>query len=1120
MRYNRRPRSLNHDQKALWINGCGPTPARLMMVEEAPGVDEVWDGYPFSYNGRSGQELNNFITKYLSLSRENIYVTNIIKHYIDDKKEVEDWEWTVMGETILDEIDTVDPEIILLVGWEATKWFMPDQHMGMDPINAIPHRWVNERNGKTYIVVPCIHPVAAMRSPSLYQYIIDAFKVTEELLRGTREEALKKCWVQAEGVTIVPMDESVVIGEPLAIDTETLKDGSCYIVSFTSQPTVASLCMATDIPTLTKLQQAINAAPFVILQNAMFDIEVLKSIGITVPVYIDTMQMAFLIGALPLGLKPLAYRLCGMKMRKYEEVVGDKEDLSQVEDWNSVAVYSAEDPDSTLRVYHRLNELAYEGMDEVLRCDMAEMPLVMAMRKRGLIINTRTCTDLESEMTVDNIMLRDRMIREFPIVQRAVPVPPKPKIRLTKKGLPYKNNAKPKPIEQFNPNSDKQVAKLLYTILDLGRGLKINKTVNGGSVDHDHMVKLERRHPIVPLLMEYTERQTLIDTYTKKIPTFVKEDGAVHADFSMVRVPHSGRLACSEPNLLAQPTRTAAGKRIRDVYEVRPGYVMIEGDYSQVEMRVMADISGDELMRKIFRSSEDIHTQTAMRIFGLPEDKIDGSLHRRPAKCFHPDTEVLTMKGWKRIIDLDPYEKVVQAIPDRDGYVDLEWVVPDEVFTQHHPSGELVHLHNIGIDIRVTPDHRMLRWTRGGTPKVCTPEEFANGDRYFANAGIMDQPDLNIPDTMLRLAVALQADGSITQWRSIKWGFSKERKCKRLKRLLIAAGIPFNEAFHHNGTNGLSHAFSVHEPDAVELLQLLDSDKTFPWWWLGLSVRQKRIVLDEIQYWDGHAADKRIEVSSVIAKNLDVLQALATTCGWKARIGASDKMSIRKGGTSRLGNVKFTTEPYTDKVACLSVPSSFVLVRDRGVTLICGQTAGFGVLNDISAQALARELLTMGAAGWDEAKCQALIDSWFGVYRGVREFKDAVAREVLRTGCVYDMFGRRELVPQVKSCHELIREGGIRVAGNQGIQSGAQGIIKRAMGVLWQEYFCEWTQQGIAYPLIQIHDSLVVEAREDMWEYVMMCMKDVMENVVQLSVPLLVDFKMSPRSWGKLKSVE
>ena len=182
--------------------------------------------------------------------------------------------------------------------------------------------------------------------------------------------------------------------------------------------------------------------------------------------------------------------------------------------------------------------------------------------------------------------------------------------------------------EEFNLNSPPQLRVLLYEKLGLSPG---KKTPKGQlSTDASVLEKLRDQHPVVDALLQWRELDKLNSTYLEALPRLVDpRDGRVHTSFNQA-VAATGRLSSSNPNLQNIPVRSELGRQIRRAFVPGgPGQVLLCADYSQIELRILAHLSGDEGLRDAFATGHDIHTATAARVFGLPEDAVDPALRSR-----------------------------------------------------------------------------------------------------------------------------------------------------------------------------------------------------------------------------------------------------------------------------------------------------------------------------------------------------------------------------------------------------------------------------------------------------------------------------------------------------------
>jgi len=521
-------------------------------------------------------------------------------------------------------------------------------------------------------------------------------------------------------------------------------------------------------------------------------------------------------------------------------------------------------------------------------------------------------------------------------------------------------------------------------------------------------------------------------------------------------------------------------------------------------------------MINMFLSGEDFHTATAKLIakayWGIEPHEVK-KYHRSIAKCFHPDTEVLTKTGWKLILDLASGEEVLQATPRKNG-VDFQWVKPLQVYSMQNEHDHLVHLKNEGIDLRVTPDHRMVRYTASGFPKECLPKDIPNA-RTWPNAGMLDG-NIVVSESILRLAVAAQADGSINHQGGVRWGFTKKRKIARLTELLTKANIPYTRGVSKASPKNITW-FHVNTSDAAPITNLLDN-KMLPWWWLDLTIHLKNVVLDELPMWDGH---KRKSWSmfgyySTIRQNVDVAQALAATAGRKSRLAESStsyRLSVKQSWKSRGGNVSTKKIPYKDLVACLAVPSSYVLARDgkSKIPVVTGQSFNFGLLYGMTDKRLAKEL----GISLEEAKKlrQAILGAW----KKLAVWIDRLKAETRRTGYCWTWWdgdrARRRPLYGIRSQDGKQKS----TAENSSVNTPVQGTASDYM----ISSICdivEWILHDLvqAKLVLTVHDSVVLEVHETAIEEVVGAVLEIMTGHNSCGVPLKVDVEIG-NSYGDLK---
>ena len=181
---------------------------------------------------------------------------------------------------------------------------------------------------------------------------------------------------------------------------------------------------------------------------------------------------------------------------------------------------------------------------------------------------------------------------------------------------------------KFNINSPKQLGQILFEDLQMPHG---KRTKTGWSTNADVLEKLRGIHPIVGEVLEYRQYAKLKSTYVDGLLKVIPPDGRVRTSFQMT-VTATGRLSSTEPNLQNIPTRTELGSELRRMFVAEEGKVLVDADYSQIELRLLAHISGDEAMRDAFLSGEDFHTVTASHVFGVPLPQVTVQM-RRAAKA-------------------------------------------------------------------------------------------------------------------------------------------------------------------------------------------------------------------------------------------------------------------------------------------------------------------------------------------------------------------------------------------------------------------------------------------------------------------------------------------------------
>ena len=182
--------------------------------------------------------------------------------------------------------------------------------------------------------------------------------------------------------------------------------------------------------------------------------------------------------------------------------------------------------------------------------------------------------------------------------------------------------------EEFNINSPKQMGEILF--VKMGLTVKNQKKTASGkmSTKESELEKMKELHPIIDLILEYRETSKMLSTYIDNIPGMVAVDGRLHAKFLQTGTT-TGRMSSQDPNLQNIPNKSVLGMEVRKAFKADKGAKLVAFDYSQIELRIAAFLSGDKKLLEIFRNGEDVHTAVASEVFGVPLDKVDKEMRRK-----------------------------------------------------------------------------------------------------------------------------------------------------------------------------------------------------------------------------------------------------------------------------------------------------------------------------------------------------------------------------------------------------------------------------------------------------------------------------------------------------------
>ena len=182
--------------------------------------------------------------------------------------------------------------------------------------------------------------------------------------------------------------------------------------------------------------------------------------------------------------------------------------------------------------------------------------------------------------------------------------------------------------EEFNINSPKQLGVVLFDKLKLPNA---KKTKTGYSTSADILEKLRTEDPIIPKILDYRQVSKLKSTYADGLPVYIESDKRIHGKFNQT-ITATGRISSTEPNLQNIPIRMELGRQLRKVFIPKEGCIFLDADYSQIELRVLAHMSGDKELAEAYKNGDDIHRITASKVFHTPFEEVT-DLQRRNAKA-------------------------------------------------------------------------------------------------------------------------------------------------------------------------------------------------------------------------------------------------------------------------------------------------------------------------------------------------------------------------------------------------------------------------------------------------------------------------------------------------------
>ena len=453
--------------------------------------------------------------------------------------------------------------------------------------------WIKSSDGRS-----TDEPIASVPSKE-YETVL-----SDKALK-TWAEKLNKCSAFAIDTETSSLD--TMTADLLGISLSCEEGEGCYIPiqhSYDGMP--EQLSLSTIVKTL---GDAISSNQTKLVgQNLKFDLPILNRHGIKVTEFLgDTMLMSYVLNSTGTrhGLDRMAVHYLQYQPMKYEEVAGSASkqiNFAQVE-IPAATFYAAEDADITFRLFNLLEKKLQKEPKLINLLKTLEYPMLKSLLRvetNGAKINTNMLAEYSKELGL--------------------------KIdKLSKTAFKMAG-------EEFNMDSPKQLVEILYNKLELP---VLKKTPKGQpSTNEDTLQRLAEEYELPKVIIQYRGLAKLKSTYTDSLVNIQHPDTKrIHTSYQQA-VTSTGRLSSTEPNLQNIPIKTAEGRKIREAFVAEKGNVLISADYSQIELRIMAHLSGDKNLTHAFNNNIDVHSATASEIFDVPLEEVTTD-HRRSAKAIN-----------------------------------------------------------------------------------------------------------------------------------------------------------------------------------------------------------------------------------------------------------------------------------------------------------------------------------------------------------------------------------------------------------------------------------------------------------------------------------------------------
>lgn len=593
---------LNAGAEHVCLMGSGPTKTKIMIVGEAPGKRE--DDEHRAFTGKAGELLDEMLMEHAGIDRDDCYVTNVCKCRPPKNRTPEPKEIKIcVEEYFVQELVMIEPDFILTLGNPALKGVLKKS-------GITKHRGTKyEKEG--YVVLPTFHPAAALRNPRYFEPLEADLKRFGEMVRGEDTSPKTRVRMVTNAAQLKWLLNRLNEADEFSYDIETnalqeWRPGSKIVsIAFTREPGEATFVPIFHKHTPWKdPQQALDLlAPVCkqkgrhIAHNGKFDARWMKRFGLPIHQTFDTMLAAHMLDENRLkSLKDLSQVLLGAEAYDLGDEIKDAFNVPL----KRLAIYNGKDTDYTHQLYHNFrDQLKEQGR-------IARVFALLMMPASNALVDVE-----QAGIQVDWERWQERSAKVESNCEKLEAA--------MKKHMPHSKR------DDFNFQSHPQIAEWLFKDLELE---SLEETAGGNpSSKESVLLQLKEQSRAVELLLKHRKWNKYRTTYIGPWAGHVDADYRMHPSYKLFGTV-TGRLSCVEPNLQQVPREPF----IRSIIGARKGYVLIEADYSQIELRIAAMLAHEDRMLRMFAAGEDLHLNTASETTGKPKTKIEKE-ERKKAKA-------------------------------------------------------------------------------------------------------------------------------------------------------------------------------------------------------------------------------------------------------------------------------------------------------------------------------------------------------------------------------------------------------------------------------------------------------------------------------------------------------